>query len=279
MSPQQVAEAFKAACMAELAALKPGNVHIFADGHGMVVQQFIQSAEAVATVIAQPGLTVGARILASINATWQVVDCNTNLGIVLLCAPLAQAALGDEGSSLRDRLEQVLKALTIRDAELAFQAIVRASPGGLGDSAQHDVRDAPQITLREAMRESAQRDRIAWQYAHEFADIFDFGISHYEAAIKRWNNPAWATTVLYLAFVAEFPDSHIVRKYDLDQAQEVQQVAKRHLQAMLQHENPKLYQRDLMQFDTELKSRRLNPGTSADLTVATLMAYSLKKAD
>ena len=33
------------ACMAELTALKPGNVHLFADGHGMLVQDFIKSAE------------------------------------------------------------------------------------------------------------------------------------------------------------------------------------------------------------------------------------------
>ena len=41
---QRLADAFKAACMAELEALKPGNVHIFADGHGMTVQDFMASA-------------------------------------------------------------------------------------------------------------------------------------------------------------------------------------------------------------------------------------------
>lgn len=265
--------------MAELAALKPGNVHIFADGHNMVVQQFIQSADAVAAVIAEPRLTVGARILASINATWQVVDCNTNLGIVLLCAPLVEAALVDDSSSLQSRLAQVLQSLTIADADLAFQAIVRASPAGLGKSDQHDVHDSPKISLLAAMRESAERDRIAWQYIHEFSDIFDFGLPHYAAAIARWNNPAWATSVLYLAWLSEFPDSHISRKYDLALAQEVQQEAQHHLQRMLAQDNPKSYQRDLMQFDTQLKSRRINPGTSADLTVATLMAYALQKAD
>ena len=33
--------AYYNACMAEIQALKPGNVHMFADGHGMTVQDFI----------------------------------------------------------------------------------------------------------------------------------------------------------------------------------------------------------------------------------------------
>jgi triphosphoribosyl-dephospho-CoA synthase len=32
---------------------------------------------------------------------------------------------------------------------------------------------------------------------------------------------------------------------------------------------------DLMTWDAELKARRINPGTSADLTVATLFAHLL----
>ncbi len=57
------------------------------------VEQFISSAEASAQHIADPKPTgLGQRILKAISATHQeAVGCNTNLGIVLLCAPLAQA--------------------------------------------------------------------------------------------------------------------------------------------------------------------------------------------
>ncbi|MGY1489952.1 triphosphoribosyl-dephospho-CoA synthase [Methylobacillus pratensis] len=279
MSSPQLAEAFRAACMAELTSLKPGNVHIFADGHGMVVQEFIRSADAVAGVIAQPGLSVGQRILASVEATWQVVDCNTNLGIVLLAAPLIHAALSDAEGSLRQQLQQVLALLDVHDAELAFKAIVRASPGGLGEAGEHDVREAPSITLLEAMQASAGRDRIAWQYAHGFEDVFGVGLDAYRQAMEKWQNPAWATTALYLTLLSRFLDSHIQRKYGQSQAEEVSSQAAVHLHALLSQENPKLYQRALLQFDAELKERNLNPGTSADLTVATLLAYELSRRD
>lgn len=279
MNGSQLAEAFRAACMAELTSLKPGNVHIFADGHGMVVQEFIRSADAVAGVIAQPGLSVGQRILASVEATWSVVDCNTNLGIVLLSAPLIHAALSDVKGSLRQQLQQVLAQLNVRDAELAFKAIVRASPGGLGEAGEHDVREAPSITLLEAMQASAGRDRIAWQYAHGFEDVFGVGLDAYTQAMEKWQNAAWATTALYLTLLSRFPDSHIQRKYGQLQAEDVSRQAGVHLNALLSHENPKLYQRALLRFDAELKERELNPGTSADLTVATLLAYALSRRD
>lgn len=273
---QAIAAAFKQACLAELTALKPGNVHIFSDGHGMVVQQFIQSAEAVAAVIAQPGLKVGERILASVEATWDVVDCNTNLGIVLLCAPLVQASLMPGQGSLQDKLQLVLQALDIEDANLAFRAIVRANPGGLGASNEHDVHATSAVSLLAAMQASAERDRIAWQYAHGYADIFGLGLESYQQALTRWDNEAWAVTTLYLTLLANFADSHLLRKYGLQQAEQVRLQAAEHLQAWMSQDNPKLYQRTLLQFDAELKAQGLNPGTSADLTVATLMTHALQ---
>jgi triphosphoribosyl-dephospho-CoA synthase len=48
-----------------------------------------------------------------------------------------------------------------------------------------------------------------------------------------------------------------------------------HEQALLALENPKNYQRELLRYDADLKARRLNPGTSADLTVATLLVVAL----
>lgn len=272
------AKAFTAACLAELEALKPGNVHIFADGHGMVVQDFMHSAEAAAEVIALPGLSVGERILRSIEATQQVVGHNTNLGIVLLCAPLVQAFLSD-GDDLRKNLQAVLNALTVQDAELTYRAILLASPAGLGQSGKHDVRDRPQVTLLEAMKEASQRDDIARQYANGYADVFELGVSCYRETLARWERPAWCATGVYLSFLAEFPDTHIVRKFGRDMAIKVQRQASAQLQNMLAADNPKLCLRDLLKFDAELKAEGLNPGTSADLTVATMLAVALQNAD
>lgn len=272
----QLSSAFKSACLAEIEALKPGNVHIFANGHGMVVQDFIKSAEAAAGVIAQPDLTVGQRIASAIEATWNAAACNTNLGIVLLCAPLIHAVLHGKKPTLRERLQEVLQGLTVADAALAFQAILRASPAGLGESARYDVHAPPSVTLLEAMAEAQQRDRIALQYVTGFADVFD-GVKRYEEALQRWERPAWAATAVYLGFLAGIADTHIVRKYGEAAALAVCEEAKAHEQALLVLENPKTYQRSLLKFDADLKARGLNPGTSADLTVASLLLAMLKK--
>lgn len=272
---EQVAALFKAACMAELSALKPGNVHIFADGHGMTVQDFILSAEVTAAVIARPGLSVGQRILDATEASWAAVNCNTNLGIVLLAAPLIQAALQPGDQPLQARLQQVLRALTIDDAALTFRAIQRAAPGGLGKAEQHDVHEAAQITLLAAMQAAQARDLVARQYAHDYAEILGFATQCYQHALAKWQRPAWAVTALYMGLLAEYDDSHIQRKYGVEMAASIRQEARPHLLALLQCDNPKLYQRQLMQWDADLKRRNINPGTSADLTVATLFAISL----
>jgi hypothetical protein len=86
-----VAAAYRDACLAELVALKPGNVHVFAGGHDMTTADFEASAAASAPAMGAPALSVGARIFEAIRRTREAVGCNTNLGIVLLCAPLAQA--------------------------------------------------------------------------------------------------------------------------------------------------------------------------------------------
>ncbi len=272
----RLAAAFKSACLAELEALKPGNVHIFADGHGMVVQDFVRSAEAAAVAIAEPNAVVGERIFSAMEATWAVVGCNTNLGIILLCAPLIHAVLHGHKVTLEERLQDVLQGLTVADAELTYRAIVRASPAGLGESAQHDVRARAQVTLLEAMREAQQRDCIARQYANGYADVFDIGVKRYRAAMQQWGCPVWAVTRVYLGFLAEFADTHIARKYGDDVAQMVRVEAKGHEQALLAQENPKTYQRELLKFDADLKAGGLNPGTSADLTVASVLAVSLE---
>ena len=276
ITPATLEQAFRTACLSELEALKPGNVHIFADGHGMVVQDFVRSAEAASTVIVGRDLSVGQRIMAAVNSTWDAVGCNTNLGIILLSAPLLHAALNGRQIDLRARLVETLHGLTVEDARQAYQAIVRASPAGLGESEHHDVHAAPDVTLLEAMAEAQHRDRIAWQYAHDFNDIFAFGVQRYREMLSRWQWSAWATTSVYLGFLARFPDTHIARKFGSDMALQVQQQAQIHDDALLAMENPKLYQRTLLDFDNELKFRGINPGTSADLTVATLLAVTLE---
>src|SRR5438128_395760 len=139
--------AFVAACETELRALKPGNVHVHAEGHGMTVDDFRASAIAAAEPLCRRGLAVGARIEAAIATTRATVSRNTNLGIVLLAAPLLVAAESAEPGGFRRALSATLAQLTVSDASLAYAAIRVANPGGLGRAEAQDVTGEPTVTL------------------------------------------------------------------------------------------------------------------------------------
>jgi len=270
-----IAAAFVAACRDELDAPKPGNVHVFADGHRMAVADFMRSADAAATPLTEPGARVGQRILGAVAATRAAVGTNTNLGIILLCAPLATAA--EVATNLRTTVADVLENLDIADANLTFQAIALASPGGLGHAERHDVRAPATVTLRHAMAEAAERDRIAHQFSTGFEDIFDRGLNRLDAALRRWRDPKWATLAVYLGFLAAFPDSHIARKYGIVAAEDVRRGAAKFEHRLDAAEEPDALLGDLLAWDRELKASGLNPGTTADLTVATLFARRLNE--
>jgi triphosphoribosyl-dephospho-CoA synthase len=272
-SAAAVAAAFLAACRAELDALKPGNVHVHADGHGMTVLDFVRSAEVSAPRIADPTLGVGARVLAAVEATRAACGQNTNLGILLLAAPLAAAAQGD--GALPDALARVLAGLDITDAMLAYRAIRLASPGGLGHSARHDVAAEPTVTLLEAMRTAAGKDRIARQYVTGFADVLELGVPRLRMArAAGWPEP-WAVTATFLAFLARFPDTHVTRKHGPAVAEDVRAAAAGLDTCLLATDDPTKLAQALLGFDRELKQAGINPGTSADLTVASHLAEKL----
>jgi triphosphoribosyl-dephospho-CoA synthase len=264
-----IKELFEQACLDELQAIKPGNVHVFADGHGMTVEDFILSAKVASIAISAPGLSLGERILASVQATLNKVNCNTNLGVILLCAPLVDT---------QDKLlEDVLENTTVKDCELCFRAILLANPAGIGKSVNHDVNEQPDCTLLEAMQEASGRDLIACQYSNHYADVFKVGVPNLERALLCWSNLSWATTAVYLHFLANYLDSHIVRKYGEAIAIKVKNEAKVHLDAFTKVDNPKTYLGELLTWDADLKIRKINPGTCADLTVATLFAFKLRE--
>jgi triphosphoribosyl-dephospho-CoA synthase len=270
----RIAAAFRSACLAELTALKPGNVHVFADGHRLTAEQFVRSADAAAAPLSARGARVGRRILDAVAATQDAVGTNTNLGIILLCAPLAAAAEAD-GTGLRAALVAVLDGLDTADAELAFRAIVWAAPAGLGHVAENDVTQPARVTLRHAMADAAERDRVARQYVTGYADVFDLGLPGLAAATaKNWAEE-WTIPAIYLGFLADFPDSHIVRKYGIAVAETVRDSAIRFHAELQSSWDPSRLTDDLLAWDAALKAKNLNPGTSADLTVATLFAHRL----
>ncbi|WP_431854772.1 triphosphoribosyl-dephospho-CoA synthase [Azospirillum sp.] len=275
MTPAEVEAALRDACLAELRALKPGNVHVHAPGQEALLRDFALSAEVSAAALCTGPGGVGARVLRAVEATRRTVGHNTNLGIVLLAAPLAEAALDPGGGTLRERLLRVLARLDRTDAALAFRAIVLAAPAGLGAAPEHDVRDEPSVTLLEAMRTAASWDRNAAQYASAFADVFALGVPR-----LRGLPDAWAATSAFLGFLAAGPDSHVLRKFGPATAEAVRRRASA-LDAAIQAAggDPRVRAAELRRFDRLLRRARVNPGTCADLTVASLFADRLLKGD
>ena len=279
LEPATVSAAVWDACVIDVRAFKPGNVSVASPGHGMRADDFIASADAMAPAIAAPAAGVGERIERAILATRGVVQVNTNLGIVLLCAPLVQAVSAvSEEPVLHERVRRVLMALDESDAVAAYRAIRLASPGGLGRAEHHDVMDEPRVTLREAMDEARSRDRIAYQYVSGYRDIYEIGLPALQHGLASWRNRTWAAVHVFLVFLSRFVDSHIARKHGEAVADSVSSQARALSKALGRSRDPAQQMPTLTAFDAELKSRSINPGTSADLTVATLVAMDLEES-
>jgi triphosphoribosyl-dephospho-CoA synthase len=275
LSETETRDLFLAACRAEIAALKPGNVHVHAGGHGMEVRQFEEAAAAAAPWIADSDLRIGARIRHAVDASFAAAGCNTNLGILLLAVPLAAAAQSAHGGTLRDSLATVLAALDARDTADVYAAIRRANPGGLDMATDQDVSAAPTVGLLTAMALAAHRDRIASAYVSNFAEVFDFGLPTLDRVRPLADDFNLMVTTLHMAYLAALPDSHIARKFGTEVAEQVRKEALLRKLLWTPVATPSSFA-ELLAVDTDLKQRDLNPGTTADLVVATLFAASIR---
>jgi triphosphoribosyl-dephospho-CoA synthase len=284
---EAAARAFLWACELDVRVRKPGNVSLASPGHGMQAEMFLASSRAAAEGLFAPGASVGERIEAAQAASWAAAACNTNLGILLLCAPMAVAAerCGNgphDAKTFRVALEQVLQGLGVDDARAAYRAIAAANPGGLGSAPAEDVHSAPSIGLRAAMALAADRDSIARQYRDGFADLFDWALPVVGPVAGQPGEPLDAATVravqsLYTTILARLPDSHIVRKHGEALAQTVMRSAQG-WRARAEAGETLDADPAFAAWDARLKADGLNPGTTADLTVATLMLAGLTRA-
>ena len=252
------ARAIRTACLWEVTARKVGNVHRGADFAGTTYLDFVLSAGEVAEPLTN-GNGIGLKILSAVQATSRVAKSNTNLGIILLLAPLAT-----------ESLDRTLKQLSQDDARHAFEAIRLANPGGLGSASEQDVHCDPTVTLLEAMRLASDRDLIARQYVNGFADVLDFGVPAFLDAWQRFGTVEAAIVDLQFRWLAAHPDSLIVRKRGLAVAEDIQSRAVEALKrgGIATPEG----RRAGVALDRHLRSEgnTLNPGTTADLIAACL---------
>ena len=258
------------ACLLEVTARKPGNVHRHSDFADLHFMDFLLSACAIAGPLDRAAAEgVGVSVHAAIEATRRVVNTNTNLGIVLLLAPLAAVPLGDD---LAEGVENVLAATSVDDAKRVYRAIQLAQPGGLGEVPDQDINRGPTITLRAAMALAADRDLVARQYANGFREVLGEALPVLRECLNASQPLETAIVAAYLNVLARHPDSLIARKYGFAQAVDVSRRAAELLEAGWPDTDQA--RRHCETFDAWLRhpSNRFNPGTTADLVTAALYA-------
>jgi triphosphoribosyl-dephospho-CoA synthase len=279
VSSERIALAAEIACLLEVSAPKPGNVTRFADFSDTRYIDFLASAAILGVVLRKAaGAPTGSLVLEAVRETARLVGRNTNLGIALLFAPLAKAALLGGRRPLRSRLSAVLASLTPTDGQKIYEAIRLAAPGGLGEAAQFDVRETHgRVPLLPAMRSAMERDSIASEYATGFEITFSIGVPTLEKCVRESGDAEASIVQTYLTLLSRLPDSLIARKCGDREAKRVSHQAGAILAAGGAFSANG--RRRLAQWDRVLrrKGNRLNPGTTADLTGAALFVVMLER--
>lgn len=271
MLQHQLFVAIQTASVWEATTRKLGNVHRTADFTDMSYLDFVTSAGTLALSMSKPDPCLGAYIFDAVHSCSSQQSNNINLGITLLFGPIIQSHVYDNSF---DTLHERLSASTVADAEQVYAAIRLANPGNMGQSESQDLSTTPTVSLYETMLIAADYDLIASQYTNGFSEILNFGMSHLSQFIDTKLSLEESVIRLQLAFMSSYPDSLIARKFGLPVAIELQQRV-----AHINSSNPlqsELSRSQLIALDGEMRQRRLNPGTIADLVAATLLVALLQ---
>lgn len=270
-----IGQAVQSACVMEVLAPKPGNVSPgksanFAD---LTVDHFLLSARAIRLVFeSSEGRPLGALIREAVRATRAVVSTNTNLGQILLMAPLAKT-FERIGNVSADAVRETLDATTVADAVDCYEAIRQAQPGGLGEKGEQDIDSIPSLPLRQVMAMAADYDDVAAQYAHAFADVFEMKDRLVEeiAACGDWPDAIVRVHVRRLTL----GDTLVRRKCGEVVDAELRRLASETTSLI---PDSKRFRAALAEFDEWLRAdgHRRNPGTTADLVTAALFAGLLE---
>ena len=287
---KRIAQAAQIACLLEASAPKPGNVNRLHDFSDLHFEDLLLSAVAIGPAMESAyKYSVGQIIFRAIQDTQLLVNTNTNLGIVLLLAPLVKAcSFGPGGyrilkpdtdnfANTREKLTAILVGLTVEDARLAYAAIRSVHAGGLGKVTQADISEEPSITLLKAMALVQENDSVASEYVSRYAITFEIGVPALKEALGAGNNLSSAIVQTFLVILSRVPDTLIARKIGKERAIQVSQWAKDVLEkgGTLAPEGWKA----IAELDRELRdaNHTCNPGTTADLTTATVFLYLYSK--
>jgi triphosphoribosyl-dephospho-CoA synthase len=303
-----VARCATLAALLEVSAYpKPGNVHRTRDFPGTRYEHFLAGSVALAKAMrelakqgfeAERGLIgwcdidIGVLALEAVTDTlfWQRGG-NVNLGAVLLFAPIAAAGgaalQGNkriDATRLRESLRKVIECTTPEDSIAVYKAIRMAmTPSALGEVDDLDVHDDSSLnrirdeglTLKDVFRRCSDRDSICGEWVTEFETTYEVGYPYLNKSLEISEDINSAVVDTFLFILSGHPDSLIRRKSGLERAEEVSRRAK-----MILDEGGSGSERGgemLRRLDRELQEAGgdLNPGTTADLTAASIFVALL----
>ncbi len=258
------------ACLLEVCAPKPGNVHRGADFEDMSLNDFVVSAELLGQAIdSRKTDELGLLVLNATRATQSLVSVNTNLGIILLVCPLTIAA--NDGDLSSTAVRRLLKETGPEDAANIFTAIRSVNPGGLGDTDQMDVNEQAPESILDAMAFSSDRDQVALQYSNNFQQVFEDVVPLLAAGQQQFESINRAIVYAHVSMLARYGDSLIKRKCGDEVNEKAQMMACKALSELVEG-NREQYETAVGELDFWLRSdgNRRNPGTTADLVTAGL---------
>lgn len=261
MNGRRVTRADRAqlAMMLEVCAFpKPGNVdrcHDFAETR---LEHFLAS-----TILARPALeraekgegSVGELILDAVENTNVHSGGNTHFGAFILLIPLL---LGRDIPGAC----KVVAETTVNDAVLFYKAfgktrvrVLSKDELDVNDPGAIDELEKRQMTLYDVMLYSARNDMVAREWINGFA-LTRRGAD----LIHSYDGGCNAVVGSFIELLSTEPDTFIIKKHGQDTAWEVMKKAREVRDNV----------RNISRFDQECIDARINPGSIADVIIASL---------
>ena len=288
MEPSDIAKIAQIASALEVSGYpKPGNVHRTRDYDDMVFEDFVISGIVIGDTIREACSDVdvenpklGKYILEAVAETDRWIKNNTNLGIVMMTMPIAMAAaISDDFDEIRPNVVKLMANTSVDDACDLYDAINIADAGGMGDQDEYDVAsDNAKQELREnnqtmydVLKISAPWDMLAREMTSDMPAVFEIGYPVYHE-LKDEKSMSDACLLTFLTILSQVPDTLISRKYGSDEALKISMMTR----DLLNLKDESDFTQKVKEFDDYLYENHYNPGTTADLTAASIFVSYLK---
>ena len=297
MEAKEIAKLAQIASVLEVSGWpKPGNVHRTRNYDDMVFQDFVISGVVIGDTMEEVAnqakeiddlskAELGKFILQAVNETNRWIETNTNLGIMMMCIPIAaSAAISNGFDEIQENVGRLMDATTVEDAVNLYDAINVADAGGMGDQEEFDVMSekakdelrANNQTMYDVLKISAGWDRLANELTSKMPVCFEIGYPTFSDFWKTCDDVDVinkASVLTFMTILSQVPDTLISRKY----GNEIAEAVSRKAEGILKFKDDDSFVEKLLEFDDYLYENKYNPGTTADLTAASIFLSYLAK--